>query len=105
MKRIFCAILLVTLLLGGAWQAFAGAEPYLGEISIFAGNYAPRGYAFCDGQVLKIADNAALFSLLGPTYGGDGKSTFALPDLKEAEKGLQGARYIIAVEGIYPSRQ
>ncbi len=58
------------------------AEPFIGEISMFAGNFAPRGWAFCDGQLLSIAENSALFSLLGTTYGGDGRTTFALPDLR-----------------------
>jgi microcystin-dependent protein len=63
-------------------SANAGPEPFLGEIIIFAGNFAPRGWAFCDGQLLPIAQNSALFSLLGTTYGGDGRTTFALPDLR-----------------------
>ncbi len=58
------------------------AEPFLGEIEAFPYNFAPRGWAFCAGQVLPIAQNAALFSLLGTTFGGDGVSTFALPDLR-----------------------
>ena len=58
------------------------AEPFLGEIRMFAGNFAPRGWAFCDGQLLSIAQNAALFSLLGTTYGGDGRVNFGLPDLR-----------------------
>mgnify|MGYP003387155564 CR=1 FL=1 len=58
------------------------AEPFIGEVRIFAGNFAPRGWAFCDGQLLPISQNTALFSLLGTTNGGDGRSTFALPDLK-----------------------
>ena len=57
-------------------------EAYTGQIKIFAGNFAPRGWAFCDGQLLAIGDNEALFSLLGTTYGGDGETTFALPDLR-----------------------
>jgi len=57
-------------------------EPFLGEISMFAGTFAPRGWAFCDGQILSISENTALFSLLGTTYGGDGRTTFALPDLR-----------------------
>ena len=57
-------------------------EPFLGEIRMFAGNFAPRGWAFCDGQLLAISSNSALFSILGTTYGGDGRSTFALPDLR-----------------------
>jgi uncharacterized repeat protein (TIGR01451 family) len=60
----------------------AGSEQMLGEVRLFAGNFAPGGWAFCDGQVLSIAQNTALFSLLGTTYGGNGQSTFALPDLR-----------------------
>ena len=58
------------------------ASPFLGEIKMFGGNFAPRGYAFCSGQILPIAQNTALFSLLGTTYGGNGQTTFALPDLR-----------------------
>jgi microcystin-dependent protein len=58
------------------------SEPFLGEIIIFAGNFAPRGWALCDGQLLPISQNTALFSILGTTYGGDGRTTFALPDLR-----------------------
>ena len=57
-------------------------EPYLGQIILFAGNFAPRGWAFCDGNLLPISNYQALFSLLGTTYGGDGRTTFALPDLR-----------------------
>ncbi|WP_119080659.1 phage tail protein [Chitinophaga alhagiae] len=57
-------------------------EPYLALICIFGGNFAIRGWAFCQGQLLSIAQNSALFSLLGTTYGGDGQTTFALPDLR-----------------------
>ncbi|ABM32501.1 tail fiber protein [Paracidovorax citrulli] len=57
-------------------------EPYLGEISMFAGNFPPKGWAFCQGQILPIAQNSALFALLGTTYGGNGQTTFALPDLR-----------------------
>ena len=58
------------------------SEPFLGEIKMFAGNFAPRGYAFCSGQLIPIAQNTALFSLLGTQYGGNGQTTFALPDLQ-----------------------
>ena len=58
------------------------ADPFLAEIVMFAGNFAPRGWALCDGQLLPIAQNSALFSILGTTYGGDGRSNFALPDLR-----------------------
>lgn len=58
------------------------SDPFLGEIKMFGGNFAPRGYAFCDGQLLPISQYSALFSLLGTTYGGDGRTTFGLPDLR-----------------------
>lgn len=58
------------------------SDPFVAEIRIFPFNFPPRGWAFCDGQLLPISQNTALFSLLGTTYGGDGKSTFALPDLQ-----------------------
>jgi microcystin-dependent protein len=58
------------------------AEPFLGEIRIFAGNFAPRGWTFCDGQLLPIAQNTALFAIFGTTYGGDGRTTFGVPNLR-----------------------
>src|SRR4026209_391528 len=58
------------------------SEPFLGEIVMFAGNFAPRGWALCNGQILSIAQNTALFSILGTTYGGNGQTTFGLPDLR-----------------------
>src|SRR5262245_10977384 len=58
------------------------ADPFVAEIRIFGFNFAPRGWALCNGQVLPISQNTALFALLGSTYGGDGKTTFALPDLQ-----------------------
>lgn len=78
-------------------------EPYLGQIELFAFNFAPQGWAFCEGQLLPINVNQALFSLLGTTYGGDGVGNFALPKLSGAEP-LQGLRYCIALTGIYPPR-
>lgn len=115
-------------------------DPFLGEVRIFAGNFAPRGFAFCEGQLLPISQNTALFSLLGTMYGGDGRTTFGLPDLRgrtpvhtgtgpgldevrQGEKvngktltaakgetrigttqGGLGLRYIIALQGTFPSR-
>ena len=58
------------------------SDPFIGEIVMFGGNFAPRNWAFCDGQLLPIAQNSALFSILGTTYGGDGRVTFALPDMR-----------------------
>lgn len=57
-------------------------DPFLGQIVLFAGNFAPRGWALCEGQLLPISQNSALFSILGTIYGGDGRTTFALPDLR-----------------------
>lgn len=58
------------------------SQPYVGEIRIFAGNFAPAGWAFCDGSLQSIAENETLFNLIGTNYGGDGQSSFALPDLR-----------------------
>jgi microcystin-dependent protein len=58
------------------------SQPYIGEIRLFAGNFPPQGWAFCNGQLLPITGNEALFNLIGTTYGGDGITTFALPDLQ-----------------------
>jgi microcystin-dependent protein len=58
------------------------SDPFLGEIRLFPYTFAPRGWAFCNGQVMSIAQNTALFALIGTTYGGDGRTTFALPDLR-----------------------
>jgi microcystin-dependent protein len=114
-------------------------EPLIGQIIQFAGNFAPRGWMLCNGQLLSIAQNTALFSVLGTTYGGDGQTTFALPDLRgrvcihpgqgpglpnynlgetggggNAQPGnnpnvdvllpFLAINWIIAIEGIYPSR-
>lgn len=67
-------------------------QPYIGEIRLFAGNFAPAGWAMCHGQLIPIADNDALFVLLGTTYGGDGQTTFALPDLRGRVPMHQGTR-------------
>ena len=66
------------------------SEPFLAEIRIFAGNFAPKGWAQCDGRLLTISQNTAVFALLGTTYGGDGETTFALPDLQGRAPMFQG---------------
>ena len=71
------------------------ANPYVGEIRIFAGNFAPQGWAFCDGSLLSIAENVVLFDLIGTTYGGDGQNTFGLPDLRGRVPIHQGSGYVI----------
>lgn len=75
------------------------AQPYVGEIRIFAGNFAPAGWMFCDGQLLPISENETLFQLIGTTYGGDGESTFALPDLRGRLPLHQGSGFILAETG------
>lgn len=65
-------------------------QPYIGEMKMFGGNFAPRGWAFCNGQLLPISGNDALFSLLGTIYGGDGRTTFALPDMRGRSAIQQG---------------
>lgn len=75
------------------------AQPYVGEIRMFGGNFAPAGWAFCNGQLQPIAENETLFQLIGTTYGGDGESTFALPDLQSRIPIHQGNGFILAETG------
>lgn len=75
------------------------ALPYVGEIRMFAGNFAPAGWMFCEGQLLPISENDTLFLLIGTTYGGDGQSTFALPDLRGRLPLHQGNGFILAETG------
>ena len=75
------------------------AEPYVGEIRMFAGNFAPSGWMFCEGQLLPISENETLFQLIGTTYGGDGQSTFALPDLQSRIPIHSGNGFILAETG------
>lgn len=75
------------------------AQPYVGEIRMFAGNFAPAGWMFCEGQLLPISENETLFQLIGTTYGGDGESTFALPDLRGRVPLHQGNGFILAETG------
>ncbi|MCG6118729.1 MAG: tail fiber protein [Aquimonas sp.] len=75
------------------------AQPYVGEIRMFAGNFAPAGWMFCEGQLLPISENETLFQLIGTTYGGDGQSTFALPDLRGRLPIHQGNGFTLAETG------
>ena len=91
-------------------------EDILGTIRIFAGNYAPVGYMFCEGQTLQISGYQKLYSILGPTYGGDGKTNFQLPDLRTSTYSKNdlpsvtnntptiAMKYIICVDGLSPQR-
>lgn len=89
-------------------SAYGPSETFLGQMVPFTGNFAPQGWAFCDGANLNIREYSAVFSLLGTMYGGDGMNTFALPKMKEIANSVQagkpGLRYIICLEGIYPFR-
>jgi microcystin-dependent protein len=75
------------------------AQPYVGEIRIFAGNFAPAGWMFCEGQLLPISENETLFQLIGTTYGGDGQETFGLPDLRGRLPLHQGNGFTLAETG------
>jgi microcystin-dependent protein len=75
------------------------AQPYVGEIRMFAGNFAPAGWAFCDGALQPISELETLFNLIGTTYGGDGQSTFALPDLRGRVPIHQGNGFVLAETG------
>ncbi|HEX8434244.1 phage tail protein [Archangium sp.] len=85
------------------------SEPLIGEIRMFAGPFAPRGWAPCDGRLLSISQNSALFSVLGTAYGGDGMTTFALPDLRgrvprDEQPPSTQVSFIIALDGSFPAR-
>src|SRR6187455_2165301 len=75
------------------------AQPYVGEVRMFAGNFAPAGWMFCEGQLLSISENETLFNLIGTTYGGDGQSTFALPDLRGRLPLHFGSGFVLAQTG------
>lgn len=75
------------------------AQPYVGEIRMFAGNFAPAGWMLCDGQLLPISENETLFQLIGTTYGGDGQETFALPNLQSRVPLHQGNGFVLADSG------
>ena len=78
-------------------------QPYLGQIELLPFTFTPVGWAPCQGQLLQISENMALFSLIGTTNGGDGRTTFALPDLRGKEP-TSDSHYFIALQGIFPSR-
>ncbi len=81
-KKVLLSALIAGTIFSGTSAVYAGDQPFIGEVQWFAGNFAPRGWVFCDGQLLQISQNVALFSLLGTTYGGDGRITFGLPDMR-----------------------
>jgi len=80
-------------------------DPFLGEIRLFPYSYVPKEWAACDGSTLQINQNQALFALLGTVFGGDGKTTFALPDLRTKVPLTGQGTYCIAMQGVFPSRE
>ncbi|MET3211592.1 UNVERIFIED_CONTAM: microcystin-dependent protein [Paenibacillus sp. PvR008] len=107
-KKAAVLSLLAVILVGGTAvspkQAQAADMPYLGEITMYPYTFAPRGWLKCEGQILSIQQNTALFSLLGTNFGGDGRTTFALPDLRGASP-VPNVDYYIATQGVFPSRE
>jgi microcystin-dependent protein len=75
------------------------SQPYIGEIRMFAGNFAPAGWMFCEGQLLPISENDTLFNLIGTTYGGDGQNTFGLPDLRGRLPLHMGSGFVLSQSG------
>lgn len=106
-KQLVVLLFVEALICGAPQKTFAQAEPFIGQIAAFAFGFCPRGWAPTKGQLLPIAQNTALFSLLGTTYGGNGQTTFALPNLPAASTLTSGAlvTQCIALQGIYPSRE
>jgi microcystin-dependent protein len=105
MQRALFALALTALCAASA-PAWAGADPFLGEVETFAFNFCPAGWAPLNGQLMPINQNQALFALLGTTYGGDGRINFALPTAKVVFTLTQSAPLIqcIALQGIFPTR-
>jgi len=96
--------------IGGTGSGGTGVDCLIGEVKLFAGNFAPRGFIAAEGQILPISEHTALFSIFGTTFGGDGRTTFALPDLRAVEPNSAGSgnrddiNYLVCVTGIFPSR-
>ncbi len=86
------------------WENMYAPEPIIGTVFLWISDTPPDGCPFCDGALLRIQEYQALYSLLGTKYGGNGTTNFNLPNLAEAEKSLNGARYVICIIGIYPPR-
>jgi len=80
-------------------------DEYIGIVKLFGGNFAPQGWAFCDGSLLSVTQNQALFALLGNQFGGDGLKTFALPNLQPLISANEAPiQYIICLSGVFPTR-
>ena len=111
-NNLKCSVIILIMLISFFTQGFNyksyASEPFLGEIHLFSFDFAPRGWDKCEGQLIPIQQNTALFSLIGTTFGGNGTTNFALPDLRTAavqfENSPQPMCYYIALQGIFPSR-
>lgn len=109
-SAVMIMILIASLMLSfNTVQTFAGStDPFLGEVHLMAFDFPPRSWALCRGQILNINQNSALYSLIGTSFGGDGITTFALPNLEAAEPKVgepnYGMHYCIALMGVYPPR-
>lgn len=101
-KVLFLASLMLLVAMDARISRVQATEPYIGQVILFANNFCPRNWLEAKGQILPIANNNALYSLLGSRFGGDGRRTFALPKLPQPKNGMP--KYCIAIRGIYPSR-
>ena len=108
LKKMICGAVAAIAMAGTiSVPAKAGTEAYIGEVFLFGGNFCPRNTMEANGQTMQISTHSALFSLLGTMYGGDGRTTFKLPDLRrDAPKSRGGSKlkYCIVIQGVYPSR-
>ncbi len=107
MKTVLLAVLAIVGPMLASFPAFAGSNPFLGEVETFAFNFCPLGWVVPNGQLMSINQNQALFSLLGTTYGGDGITTFALPTIKPTftiSPGSPPLTICMATLGIFPSK-
>ncbi len=107
MKTMLLAVLAVAGSVLASFPASAGSTPFVGEVEIFAFNFCPQGWVVPNGQLISISQNTALFSLLGTTYGGDGKSNFAVPIIKPIftiSPGSPPLTICMATQGVFPAR-
>ena len=102
--RLLFALIASVAVLAPVAPATAQSEPYIGQTSYFPYTFCPRNWSEADGKLLEISSYSALFSLLGTNYGGDGRTTFALPDFRTNGQDYSKGRWCVSLEGIFPSR-
>ena len=103
MKPLF-SLLAAVALIAPTTPTLAQSEPFIGQTSYFPYTFCPRGWSEADGKLMQISEYSALFSLLGTNYGGDGRTTFGLPDFRTNGEDYKSGRWCVALEGIFPSR-